>query len=202
MGKALGALRRWENRVRRFWAKVGRSGDGCWPWLGTQTSAGYGRVMVFGRRMYAHRFALQLALGRQLGAGELVCHRCDNPKCVRPDHLFVGSQTDNMRDASDKGRCRPWGRQRTHCKRGHELPHGPGVRRCVRCNTLRNVDYRARRRGTFATPQDDAVPGAEAGDTPRDSSVPPETMRDGNGVTFGATVPQKSRAKRPTPEGR
>lgn len=90
----------------QFWARVERA-DGCWAWLGPRKQGSYGVTRSPDRRpIGAHRLAWQLANGRALGRHEYVCHRCDNPICVRPDHLFVGSQLDNMRDAKAKGRTR------------------------------------------------------------------------------------------------
>lgn len=81
-----------------FWTKVQR-GDDCWPY---GAGAGYGKF----RGMPAHRAAWILTNGR-VPPGLFVLHHCDNPPCVRPDHLFLGTQTDNMRDASQKGRLAP-----------------------------------------------------------------------------------------------
>lgn len=52
----------------------------------------------------AHRFSLSLKIGRPLKSNELACHKCDNPSCVNPNHLFIGTHTDNMKDRSEKGR--------------------------------------------------------------------------------------------------
>lgn len=75
----------------------------CWVWLGGKTWNGYGTRRVNGRRVRAHRHAYSEAYGAE--PGELfVCHRCDNPLCVRPSHLFLGTNSDNMRDCFAKGR--------------------------------------------------------------------------------------------------
>lgn len=89
----------------RFWSKVQKT-DGCWEWTGSRRPKGYGVFAVNGaRRESAHRVAYALFIG-PISAGFFVCHRCDNPRCVRPDHLFLGTQADNMRDMHAKGRHR------------------------------------------------------------------------------------------------
>lgn len=79
--------------------------DGCWRWVGSTAGDGYGVIEVGGLRSYAHRFSFEKFKG-QIPAGLSVLHRCDNPPCCNPDHLFAGTKTDNMRDASVKGRLR------------------------------------------------------------------------------------------------
>lgn len=89
----------------RFWAKV-RKTDGCWWWTGG-TQKGYGKFFAgpdIGD-IRAHRFALMLHLGiRDIPPGKDVCHHCDEPACVRPDHLFLGTRSENVRDMVRKGR--------------------------------------------------------------------------------------------------
>lgn len=95
--------------VDRFWANVDRSGgpDACWPWVRAVSSAnGYGVVRVAGKIQRAHRIAWELANERPIPDGLLVCHRCDNRPCCNPAHLFVGTQSDNIRDMFAKGRDR------------------------------------------------------------------------------------------------
>lgn len=121
----------------RFWAKV-EKGEGCWEWQGARHPHGYGQVRIAGICVFAHRYSWQLANG-PIPGGLNVCHHCDNPKCVRPDHLFLGTQRDNLQDMAGKGRASRWRAELTHCKRGHPLA-GPnlrirnGERGCRECN--------------------------------------------------------------------
>lgn len=77
---------------------------GCMFWMGEITPAGYGLISRNGKRVGAHRIIKEMELGRELSPSEWVLHKCDNPSCVRPDHLFVGTPKENTRDMFKKGR--------------------------------------------------------------------------------------------------
>ncbi len=105
-----------KSRFKRFWEKVDIS-VGCWEWRARRNDKGYGQFWWgTDRKMVgAHRASLMLK-GCDLG-GMLVCHTCDNPACVRPDHLYVGTNQDNMSDMVTKGRSpRSFGESNGKCK--------------------------------------------------------------------------------------
>lgn len=116
---------------------------GCWLWVGTIGRNGYGRIRRDGVRLWAHRFSYERFKG-PIPSGTEICHTCDTPLCVNPDHLFAGTHTENMRDSVRKGRNNTAGiahrwLPRTHCKHGHEytaensMPNGKGAKRCRAC---------------------------------------------------------------------
>ena len=85
-----------------FWSKVDTSGE-CWVWQACRSAFGYGRIRIEGKEYRAHRVSYIWEYG-PIPDGVEVCHRCENPPCVRPSHLFLGSHSVNMTDASTKGR--------------------------------------------------------------------------------------------------
>jgi len=90
----------------RFLAKFEAAENGCWEWRGNRTQKGYGFFKARERNLLAPRVAWALLVGNDPG-DMLVCHHCDNPPCVRPSHLFLGTATDNSRDMFRKGRANP-----------------------------------------------------------------------------------------------
>lgn len=89
----------------RLWSRF-HEVDGCWVWQGATQAPGYGRISWGGVYWYTHRLAWRLVHG-PIPEGMFVCHTCDNPPCIRPAHLFLGSPKDNIADASGKGRMHP-----------------------------------------------------------------------------------------------
>ena len=162
-------------RVDRFWSKVNKDGPAvrpdlgpCWVWTGAKSPRGYGLLVVDGRKVRANRHVFTL-LGRPLEQGLCACHHCDNPPCVRPDHLFAGTHIDNMRDAAKKGLIPPPYSPEAHarssktraakptCPNGHEyavvgfIPRGPAhTRSCNACRRIHRHKYYLRRRSRHA----------------------------------------------------
>ena len=123
---------------KRFWDLTQPTLDGCWIWTGATAGTGYGRISNHGVYVDTHRFVI-LAIVGELGSHQFVCHSCDIRSCVNPDHLWIGTHTDNVRDCVNKGRHK--NSKKTHCPRGHLLSGGnvylcssnPTWRRCREC---------------------------------------------------------------------
>ena len=134
----------------RFWAKVERRGpDECWPWIGAKIPKdGRGTFYLSRRQTSAPRVAIVIAQKSSLGQKDFACHSCDNPNCVNPNHLWVGSNSANLRDASQKKRLPA--QQKTHCVNGHAfagynlLFNKRGQRQCRTCKNAQARDYKAR----------------------------------------------------------
>lgn len=129
----------------------------CKLWTGASTTDGYGRKRVGGRLYLTHRLAWEEAHG-PIPEGVNVLHHCDTPACYEVEHLFLGTQADNVNDMVVKGRHNPGNQNaaKTHCKHGHEFTEentirfGDGHRECRICrNALNRTAYR-RRRGRAA----------------------------------------------------
>lgn len=90
--------------MKRFWDKVDKNGpNGCWVWTARPDGNGYGRFKLDDKSQYAHRVSWEWVNG-PIPEGLCILHRCDNPLCVRSDHLFLGTHRDNVDDKVKKGR--------------------------------------------------------------------------------------------------
>lgn len=182
----------------RFWSKVSKS-EGCWEWTAALRS-GYGVFYADGRLHRAHRVSWEIANG-PIAEGLLVCHRCDNRRCVRPDHLFLGTSTDNNRDMTEKGRHGT--AHKPTCKRGHPLTgfrRAGNQRYCPECNYQRKVKV-----------EEQPLCGAVGGTTCRTPATAryEGPRRDGRGVTHydrcdkhALTLPRFTLVKRYDPASR
>lgn len=121
-----------------FWAKV-RKSHVCWVWTGAMMLNGYGQVGRRPKHWMTHRYSWTISNG-EIPIGLSVLHKCDNRACVRPDHLFLGTQKENVQDMIKKGRHFTPFSVKSHCVRGHDLAanfrvNKRGFRVCSKCPT-------------------------------------------------------------------
>lgn len=132
--------------IKQFWDKIELIPfHSCWEWVGNKNYSGYGTY----NKQRAHRLVYKLLNG-EIPNGMHILHKCDNRACVRPEHLYAGTHTDNMKDKVNKGRDH--NKSKTHCINGHEysgdnlIIKRSGERRCRECHNaqLRSLYWRRR----------------------------------------------------------
>lgn len=132
----------------RLWGNVEKNAHGCWVWKGTKNRKGYGQISVDGRHERTHRVAYRLTYG-EIPEGMVVRHRCDNPPCINPDHLEVGTSADNSRDMVERGRMVNCKVDRDKCPKGHSFDEvntywWNNARQCKACKNEYQVSKRDR----------------------------------------------------------
>jgi len=132
--------------IDRFWSKVDKEdGEGCWVWSASRTgSGGYGQVRnEWGELEFSHRVAWRPANG-PIPDGLNVCHKCDYPPCVRPGHLFLGTQLENIHDSMRKGR--QVGRPRVRPRKRVVPTTTPEIRSVILSIRVTRAEYEALQR--------------------------------------------------------
>lgn len=172
-----------ESLADRLWEKVDKSGgpDACWLWTARRGPDGYGQIKVDGQGRQAHRVVMELTLGEAVPKHLYVCHRCDNPPCCNPAHLFVGTPSDNQRDSVAKGRHGGGMPQSATCRNGHPMS-GDNVKQTAdgrRCRTCAIEDGRRRRARLAASPTEIAHVGARSLPAPRPALPPADGLWGG-----------------------
>lgn len=134
--------------MKRFFSNCDVQSNGCVLWTGTIGHRGYGQFTANGVRYRAHRYSYMKANGlKELDPFSPVCHSCDNPSCVNPEHLWLGTQSENIKDCVRKKRH--VNSRKTHCRHGHKLSKENTIlekngtsRRCRICKSRDNIKYK------------------------------------------------------------
>ncbi len=132
-------------RLKQYHKKDDR---GCWIWQRCMTKRGYGYIGVSGYNQFAHRLSYLIHRGPLL-PGQVVCHKCDTPSCINPNHLFAGTMQDNTRDAVRKGRM-TGPKPKPFCRNGHPRTHESwGKTGCRICQREYLRRYRLRKKSSI-----------------------------------------------------
>lgn len=133
-----------KNNETTFWQRVNKTVD-CWEWTGQLTIHDYGTISWNGKNISTHRISWIFKNGK-IEDGLCVLHKCDNRRCVNPDHLFLGTHIDNMRDMKIKNRGGKFNSLKTHCPSGHpyvesntylkKTKNGGPNRQCAKCFSI------------------------------------------------------------------
>lgn len=119
MSGKVALMAKYVSTEERFFQKVSKTGS-CWIWIGALNSKGYGSFAVGGKSMLSHRYSFLIHKG-PIPDGAIICHTCDTPACVNPEHLWAGTYRDNSLDMFDKDRQSIWTKEQTHCRKGHRF---------------------------------------------------------------------------------
>lgn len=139
--------------MRRFFSRLlPMNENGCVEWNGGCNHKGYGTFTREGRNIGAHRYSYMVANNiKELSRKQFVCHACDNPACVNPEHLWLGDAKSNMEDCAKKGRIH--NSTKTHCINGHEYSEEntyivmhSGGRECRICRSVNKRRYRLKKK--------------------------------------------------------
>lgn len=127
-----------KERFEKFY--IPEPNTGCWLWVGSYRGK-YGQIKIKRNGISSHRISYMLHKG-EIASGLCVCHKCATPACVNPDHLFLGTYSENILDSYKKGRKIEPKKYWTHCKWGHEFNEAntyiwKGYRACRKCNAER-----------------------------------------------------------------
>jgi hypothetical protein len=149
----------------------------CWEWQKARQRQGYGVARWLEKKVLSHRLSYELYKGK-IPAGLFVLHKCDNPPCCNPEHLFVGTKKDNRHDQIAKGRDPA--KNATHCKRGHEfsesntLIQSSGRRQCKKCKSYTQNKWKESFR--------DLIPGDEVESLKAQVSMLEEALKNYDGI--------------------
>jgi hypothetical protein len=150
----------------RFFQKVDKT-ESCWIWKGALSGRGYGSFSFNQKTMPAHRYSFLIHKG-PVPDGGVICHSCDTPSCVNPEHLWAGTHSENTQDMFKKDRQGSSNRKKTHCRRGHSFEEfepavyikkqgrqiGKEYRVCKECKRLNDAKRLVEKINTNSTSKD------------------------------------------------